>query len=381
MENEEIKDNNLIQSDLTNITDEQLDELFDEIIEDETLNNDEKSTKPVQAYIDLSSLEEKKTKDDAEVSNKKAQSVWSSIKYKKTDASESTEEGSSAVEETTKKEKSEVLNKLKVNGIAVSKKAGTALSSMKLKTVHMAGKMKTVVKEKTENSEALDKLKESSKAAISKISTTMSEKKAEKQELKPEKIVLAPGEEKVFKLFFVSDMEEEATYLHQMSTQGKHFVKKAGMQYVFHTGEAHNYYYHLGYYEKDKRDGDRYTFNYEEAGWEKIYSEKGEFNGMWNYFRTEVEEDAPAPEIFSDRISRIALYERLLSSWRSLLAMIVICLICMAVFLIVLNSKVGKISSAVLIMCILVSIAFVLIFAIYGRIYLKVNKKLVNLKK
>ena len=30
-----------------------------------------------------------------------------------------------------------------------------------------------------------------------------------------------------------------------------------------------NYFYHLGYYEKDKREGSRYETNYKDAGWEK----------------------------------------------------------------------------------------------------------------
>ena len=64
--------------------------------------------------------------------------------------------------------------------------------------------------------------------------------------------------------------------------------------------------------------------NYKEAGWDNIYHEKGEFNGVWNYFRTEME-TGTKPEIFSDRTSRIALYKRLLTSWRSLLTMLAIC--------------------------------------------------------
>ena len=328
MNTEDNKEQTTLES---NAADEKLDAIFDEIVDEENNIANDETPKPAQAYIDLSSLND----------------------------------GNQTIEKQQK----------------ATEKASKVLGSWKDKTVGAAKKVSSVVKDKTENSQALDKIKESSKAAVGKISANMNEKKAEKQELKPEKIILAPGEVKKYKLFFVSDMEEEADYLHQMSTNGMHFIKKAGIQYVFKTGEAKNYYYHLGYYEKDKRDGDRYTFNYEAAGWEKIYSEKGEFDGMWNYFRTEVDDDAPAPQIFSDRVSRIALYERLLSSWRSLLAMIIICLICMVVLLYVLHSKVGTISSMVLTFCILVSIIFLIIFAIYSRIYMKIKKKLIELKK
>ena len=70
-------------------------------------------------------------------------------------------------------------------------------------------------------------------------------------------------------------MDEEAEYLHEMSLQGYHFIKKKGMCYYFRQGEPINYYYHLGYYEKDKRDGGRYLDNYVAAGWEDVYHEKG----------------------------------------------------------------------------------------------------------
>lgn len=135
----------------------------------------------------------------------------------------------------------------------------------------------------------------------------------------------APAENvKKYKLFFVSDMDEEAEYLHSMSEKGLHFVRKNGIQYIFKKDTPKNYYYHLGYYEKDIRDPDQYVENYKEAGWDNIYHEKGEFNGVWNYFRTEME-TGTKPEIFSDRTSRIALYKRLLTSWRSLLTMLAIC--------------------------------------------------------
>lgn len=246
-----------------------------------------------------------------------------------------------------------------------------------------AGKVNTdFAKEKAAIAkDAAGKLKDKSTLVLKKAQSNLKNKKAEKEEIKPDKVVLKPGQVKKYKLFFVSDMEEEAAYLHQMSQKGMHFVKKAGIQYVFQTGETRNYYYHLGYYEKDKRDGERYESNYADAGWEKIYHEKGEFDGVWNYFRTEVEEDVTEPHIFSDRISRIALYDRLLSSWRNLLATMILCLICMGCFLFFLNSKTGKVDSIFLIICITISIIILLIFAVYSRVYLKINKKLAELKK
>lgn len=264
-----------------------------------------------------------------------------------------------------------------------AKKAAGIMKTRAANMKEKAGKINTeFAKEKAGTiKETADKLKDKSAVALKKACSSIKDKKAEKEEIKPDKVVLKPGEVKNYKLFFVSDMEEEAAYLHEMSLKGMHFVKKAGIQYVFQTGETKNYYYHLGYYEKDKRDGERYESNYAEAGWEKIYHEKGEFDGVWNYFRTEVENNAPEPHIFSDRISRIALYERLLSSWRTLLATMILCLLCMGCFLFFLNSKTGTVDSIFLIICITISIVILLIFAIYSRVYLKINKKLAELKK
>ena len=269
------------------------------------------------------------------------------------------------VQEVTNTQIKSEKNKAKVND---------ALKSVKEKASLLKNKTAAAGKDLLE-------IKEKGGAVVKKVHTQLKEKKAEKDEFKPEKVVLAPGEVKKYKLFFVSDMEEEAKYLHEMSLKGMHFVKKAGIQYVFQTGESKNYFYHLGYYEKDKREGSRYETNYKDAGWEKIYSEKGEFDGMWNYFRTEVKEDEIEPHIFSDRVSRVALYSRLLSSWRSLLAMMIACLVCMGVFLFFLNSKTGRVDSIFLIISITISIIILLIFAIYSRVYLKINRKLVELKQ
>lgn len=180
---------------------------------------------------------------------------------------------------------------------------------------------------------------------------------------------------KRLKLFFVSDMDEEATYLHEMSLQGYHFITKKGMQYFFKQGEATNYFYHLGYHEKDKLDGTRYLDNYAEAGWENIYHEKAEFDGVWNYFRIEMPSGVEEPNIFSDRTSRLALYKRLLSGWRSLLALVVICFLCMMFVLFFLSNHPGKFTGTVMTLCGMLSVIIVLIFVIYIRAYLKISKK------
>ena len=180
---------------------------------------------------------------------------------------------------------------------------------------------------------------------------------------------------KRYKLFFVSDMDEEAVYLHEMSLQGYHFVTKKGMQYVFRQGEPKNYFYHLGYYEKDKRDGERYLDNYVEAGWENIFHEKAEFDGVWNYFRIEMPIGEPEPNIFSDRVSRLALYKRLLSSWRTLLAVDIICFFFTIFVYVFLTNHPMNMTSVYQTLCAVLILVIVLIFIIYLRAYLKISRK------
>lgn len=180
---------------------------------------------------------------------------------------------------------------------------------------------------------------------------------------------------KQFKLFFVSDMDEEATYLHEMSLKGLHFESKKGMQYFFKQGEATNYFYHLGYHEKDKHDGTRYLDNYADAGWDNIYHEKAEFDGVWNYFRIEMPHGVSEPNIFSDRSSRLSLYKRLLSAWRSLLALDIICFLCMLFVYIFLTNHPGKLTGTVMSICVILILLIIIIFVIYLRAYLKISKK------
>lgn len=201
---------------------------------------------------------------------------------------------------------------------------------------------------------------------------------------KEEKPVAAAATENVkkYKLFFVSDMDEEAEYLHSMSEKGLHFVSKNGIQYEFKKDVAKNYYYHLGYYEKDIRDPQQYVENYKDAGWENIYHEKGEFDGVWNYFRTELEDGRKA-EIFSDRMSRIALYKRLLTSWRSLLTMLAICSVFILGLLAFLVLGVNASSITTIGICVsgVILLLILAVFVLYLRLYHKIGRKLEELVK
>lgn len=186
-------------------------------------------------------------------------------------------------------------------------------------------------------------------------------------------------EVKKWKVFFVSDMDEEAQYLREMSLKGYHFIEKSGLVYTFEKNKPMNYAYHLAYYEQGLKDEERFVGNYKEAGWESIYHEKGEFDGMLHYFRIQLEEDETPPYIYSDLQPRKMMYQRLLSSLRNLVTMIVLFLICMVWTIWFLgNSRVNSpiMVSLIVFVCILLLLAL----ALYLHIYLKIKKKLQQMK-
>ena len=184
---------------------------------------------------------------------------------------------------------------------------------------------------------------------------------------------------KKYKLFFVSDMDEEATYLREMSLKGYHFKYKNGFAYYFEKGKPHNYAYHLGYYEQGLKEEERFVASYREVGWESIYHEKSEFDGMLHYFRTLLEPEEELPIINSDLKPRMMMYERLLSSWRNLITMIVLFLLCM-VWTIWLLARSGVSSGITVFLIVSVCVLLLMTLALYLYIYLKVKKKLKEFK-
>lgn len=178
-----------------------------------------------------------------------------------------------------------------------------------------------------------------------------------------------------YRIFFVSDMDEEEAFLHEMSIKGMHFKEKKGIRYIFDKGEPSNSFYHLGYYEKDKMDGKRYLKNYEEAGWKSVFHEKAEFDGTWHYFRLDLPENEVAPQIFSDRISRMALYQRLLASWQTLIVMLVVCLLIMSGIFVFTLMNPSNAQRMILVLCLLVILLTAGAFLLYLYIYLKVHAR------
>lgn len=182
---------------------------------------------------------------------------------------------------------------------------------------------------------------------------------------------------KFFRIYFVSDMEKEEAYLHAMSLKGLHFVKKQGIHYVFQRGESKSYFYHLGYHEKGAYDEEEYVVSFTRAGWESICHEKGEFEGGWHYFRMEA---SSQPEIFSDYNARIALYTRLLSSWRTLIAMIIIFVLFLTYLLYYLITHPNSVQMYALVVCMFVYFGLFLTLGMYVYMYMKTSKILQHFK-
>ena len=106
---------------------------------------------------------------------------------------------------------------------------------------------------------------------------------------------------------------------------------------------------------------------------------KNELEGMLHYFRTTLEENEEVPQIYSDMKPRMMMYQRLLSSWRNLITMIVLFLICM-VWTIWFLARSGVNSLIAVMLIVSVCIILLLTLALYLYIYLKVQKKLKEFK-
>ncbi|MEG0526783.1 MAG: DUF2812 domain-containing protein [Longicatena sp.] len=346
----------------------------------DTNKTNEKETKDLQTE-DTSKNIKKKTTTTKKVPAKKETKADAENTKKVTKAKapkkETTKEAKTTTKTTkTKKTEDTVALEDASKAVATAKAKPTKTTKAK-KTEGASKEEKTATKVKA--SRAVTKKKNDEKSLKTKEVETTSEESAPLQtaEVETKEETTAPILEDIkrFKLFFVSDMDDEAVYLHDMSLQGYHFVTKKGMQYIFRQGEPKNYYYHLGYYEKDKKDGDRYVDNYLEAGWENIYHEKAEFDGVWNYFRIEMPIHEAEPNIFSDRVSRLALYKRLLSGWRSLLAVDVICFLALLYIYYSLSTHPSTMTGLFMTGCVLLLIVVVLVFIIYLRAYRKISSK------
>jgi len=110
------------------------------------------------------------------------------------------------------------------------------------------------------------------------------------------------------KWFWAWQDEKEEAWLAEMARQGLHLntVPFPG-SYQFKSGEPADYVYRLDYQSLKTKDKESYLQLFEDAGWEQV----GEMGG-WMYFRYQAAK-GEAPEIYSDRESKIGKYQRVLT--------------------------------------------------------------------
>jgi len=109
------------------------------------------------------------------------------------------------------------------------------------------------------------------------------------------------------KWFWAWQDEKEEIWLTEMAHQGLHLdnVPFPG-RYQFKSGEPADYVYRLDYQSLKTKDKVSYLQLFADAGWENV----GEMGG-WMYFRYKVT-NGEAPEIYSDRESKIGKYQRVM---------------------------------------------------------------------
>jgi len=110
---------------------------------------------------------------------------------------------------------------------------------------------------------------------------------------------------RVFRWFWAWNDEQEEAWLTEMARQGWHLREPGTFGfYIFERGVERNVVYRLDFKTADQ-DKEEYLQLFADAGWEHV----GEMGG-WQYFRTEAPE-GEAPEIYTDKSSKIHKYQRL----------------------------------------------------------------------
>ena len=112
---------------------------------------------------------------------------------------------------------------------------------------------------------------------------------------------------KKFRWFWAWQDEKEEAWLEEMSAQGWHLVSASiPGNYLFEKGEPHDFVYRLDFQYQSNQDREAYLQLFQDAGWELV----GQMN-TWYYFR-KLRQPGETPEIFTDRESKIAKYQRVL---------------------------------------------------------------------
>ena len=110
-----------------------------------------------------------------------------------------------------------------------------------------------------------------------------------------------------FRWFWAWQDDREEEWLGRMSREGWH-LSKFGYPgfYFFRKGEPKIFAYRLDFQTSRMKDRDAYLQLFQDAGWEHLGN-----MSAWEYFRKEAN-PGEAPEIFTDPVSKIQKYQRVL---------------------------------------------------------------------
>ena len=113
-----------------------------------------------------------------------------------------------------------------------------------------------------------------------------------------------PETKRVFHLFGAWNDSKEEAWLRRMAKEGWHLEKIGPFTHRFRKGEPADIVYRMDF-QVGKFDQKEYFGIFRDAGWEYLGR-----SGVFYYFRTPA--GGGNPEIFTDKASRIAKYQRIL---------------------------------------------------------------------
>lgn len=110
------------------------------------------------------------------------------------------------------------------------------------------------------------------------------------------------------KSFGAAEFEEEEKWLEEQHRNGWRLIKTNGAKYQFESCNADEWIYQLDF--KENGAEEEYIQMFRDCGWEYVLK-----HDKWCYFRRKKEDDADL-SIFSDRFSKMEMYNRILQSRR-----------------------------------------------------------------
>lgn len=118
------------------------------------------------------------------------------------------------------------------------------------------------------------------------------------------------------KNFGIAEFTEEEKWLEEQHKNGWRIIKTNGTKYQFERCDAEEWIYQLDFKENGAAEED-YIKMFTDCGWEYVLQ-----YGKWCYFRRKKEDGADL-SIFSDRVSKVDMYTRILKN-RQLIATVVV---------------------------------------------------------